>query len=332
MNMNRRSLFGLAAASALGPPALPRIASAQSGAWPTRGSIRLVAQFPPGGLVDTVSRLMAPALSQALGQTVVVENRAGAGGVIGTDFVAKQPADGYTLLVSHASVHVFSAATMPTLPFNPVTDFTHMGMLVEASNVLLVRSQSPYTTLDQYLTAARMRPVRYGSSGIGSAPHLLGAMLTGAANAPNLDHVPYRGSAPAMQDLMANQIESLIDPITTNVQLLKDGVLRALAVSTPQRLPAFPNIPTFAELGYPKLTSAQWLGLSAPKNLPAPITERLTALIPQLMARPELMTRFEELQTLPRNPPPLGAAFTGIINEQITEWTAVARQYNIVVT
>jgi tripartite-type tricarboxylate transporter receptor subunit TctC len=283
--MNRRSILRLTAAAALAPLALPRVASAQSGAWPTRGSIRLVAQFPPGGLVDTVSRLMAPALSQALGQTVVVENRAGAGGVIGTDFVAKQPADGYTLLVSHASVHVFSTATMPTLPFHPINDFTHMGMLVEASNVLLVRANSPFQTLDQYLTAARTRPVRYGSSGIGSAPHLLGAMLTGAANAPNLDHVPYRGSAPAMQDLMANQIESLIDPITTNVQLLKDGVLRALAVSTPQRLPAFPNIPTFAELGYPKLTSAQWLGLSAPKNLPAPIAERLTALIPPDGAR-----------------------------------------------
>ncbi|WP_198369479.1 Bug family tripartite tricarboxylate transporter substrate binding protein [Roseomonas rosulenta] len=327
--MNRRSLLGLAAAGALGAP---RIAAAQSGAWPTRGSIRLVAQFPPGGLVDTVSRLMAPALSQALGQTVVVENRAGAGGVIGTDFVAKQPADGYTLLVSHASVHVFSAATMPTLPFNPVTDFTHMGLLVEASNVLLVRANSPYQTLDQYLTAARTRPVRYGSSGIGSAPHLLGAMLTGAANAPNLDHVPYRGSAPAMQDLMANQIESIIDPITTNVQLLKDGVLRALAISTPQRLAAFPNIPTFAELGYPRLTSAQWLGLSGPKNLPQPIVERLSALIPQLLARAELMTRFEELQTLPRTPTLLGNDFIATMNEQIGEWTAVARQFNIVVT
>ncbi|MBP0464950.1 tripartite tricarboxylate transporter substrate binding protein [Roseomonas sp. PWR1] len=330
--MNRRSILRLTAAGALAPLAMPRVASAQSGAWPTRGSIRLIAQFPPGGLVDTVSRLMAPALSQALSQTVVVENRAGAGGVIGTDFVAKQPADGYTLLVSHASVHVFSTATMPTLPFHPINDFTHMGMLVEASNVLLVKAESPYRTLDQYLTAARTRPVRYGSSGIGSAPHLLGAMLTGAANAPNLDHVPYRGSAPAMQDLMANQIESLIDPITTNVQLLKDGVLRALAVSTPQRLPAFPNIPTFAELGYPKLTSAQWLGLSAPKNLPAPIAERLTALIPTLLARPELMTRFEELQTLPRTPSLLGADFVRVMQEQITEWTAVARQYNIVVT
>ncbi|MBR0651651.1 tripartite tricarboxylate transporter substrate binding protein [Roseomonas terrae] len=326
--MNRRSVL-LAAAGAL---SAPRLAVAQAGAWPSRGSIRLVAQFPPGGLVDTIARLTAPILSQSLGQTVVVENRAGAGGVIGTDFVAKQPADGYTLLVSHASVHVFSAATMPTLPFHPVTDFTHLGMLVEASNVLLVKAESPYRTLDQYLTAARTRPVRYGSSGIGSAPHLLGAMLTGESGAINLDHVPYRGSAPAMQDLMANQIESFIDPITTNVQLMKDGVLRALAISTPERLPAFPDVPTFAELGFPKLTSAQWLGLSGPKNLPAPIVERLNALIPQLVARPELMVRFEELQTLPRNPPPMGADFTAIINQQIGDWTAVARQFNIVVT
>lgn len=326
--MNRRALLALAATGAVG---LPRIAAAQA-AWPTRGSIRLVAQFPPGGLVDTISRLMAPIISQSLGQTVVVENRAGAGGVIGTDFVAKQPADGYTLLVSHASVHVFSAATMPVLPFHPVNDFTHIGLMVEASNVLLVKADSPFRTLDQYIAAARTRPVRYGSSGIGSAPHLLGAMLTGETGVTNLDHVPYRGSAPAMQDLMANQIESFIDPITTNVQLMKDGVLRALAVSTPQRLPTFPNVPTFAELGFPKLTSAQWLGLSGPKNLPAPIVQRLSALIPQLVVRPDLMTRFEELQTLPRNPPPMGTDFTALINQQIGEWTAVARQFNIVVT
>ncbi len=323
--LNRRHLLGTAAAAL----AAPGIARAQGGAWPTRGSVRLVAQFPPGGLVDTIARLMAPSLGQALGQTVVVENRAGAGGVIGTDFVAKQPADGYTFLVSHASVQVFSTATMPTLPFDPISDFTHLGMLVEAPNVLLVRSSSPFQTLDQYLAAARTRPVRFGSSGIGSAPHLLGAMLSSEARAPDLDHVPYRGSAPAMQDLMANQIESMIDPITTNVQLLKDGSLRCLGVSSPQRLPAFPNIPTFAELGFPRLTSAQWLGLSAPKNLPAPIAERVSALIPQLLARPELRVRFEDLQTLPRNPPPLGPEFVAIMREQIAEWTAVARQFNI---
>ncbi|WBV44887.1 tripartite tricarboxylate transporter substrate binding protein [Pseudoroseomonas cervicalis] len=329
----RRRLLGLTAAAALVPLAAPRLARAQAaGAWPSRGSVRLLAQFPPGGLVDTVGRLMAPALSQALGQTVVVENRAGAGGVIGTDHVAKQPADGYTLLISHASVHVFSAATMPNLPFHPVDDFTHIGLLVEAANVLLVRADSPFRTLDDYIAAARRRPVRYGSSGIGSAPHLLGAMMSHEARVPDLEHVPYRGSAPAMQDLMAGQIESMFDPITTNVQMMKEGTLRCLGVSAPARLPAFPDVPTFAEQGFPQLTSAQWLGLSGPRNLPAPVVERLTGLIPALTARPELRQRLEELQTLPRDTPVLGADFTALMREQIASWTAVARQFNIVVT
>ena len=324
--MNRRQ-FLAAMATTLATPAL-----AQSGAWPSRGSIRLIAQFPPSGLVDTISRLMAPALSQALGQTVLVENRAGAGGVIGTDFVAKAPADGYTLLVSHASVHVFSTATMPNLPFDPVSDFTHMVQLVEATNVLLVKADSPYRTLQGYLAAARTRPVRFGSSGIGSAPHLLGAMLSGEARAPNLDHVPYRGSAPALQDLLAGSIESFIDPITTNVAMLRDGMLRCLGISAAARLPAFPNIPTFAEQGFPQLTSGQWLGLSGPKNLPAPVIERLTTLVPEILKQSTLATRFEDLQTMPRSPAPTGDAFTAIIRREIAEWTAVARQFNISVS
>jgi tripartite-type tricarboxylate transporter receptor subunit TctC len=329
--LQRRHLLGLTAGALAAPALLSSEARAQA-AWPSRGSIRLVAQFPPGGLVDTVARLMAPMLAQTLSQNVVVENRPGAGGLIGTDMVAKATPDGYTLLVSHASVHVFSTATRATMPFDPINDFTHMIQLVEAPNVLLVRANSPFQTLDQYVTAARTRPVRYGSSGIGSAPHLLGAMLSAEARAPNMDHIPYAGSAPAMQDLLANNIESMIDPITTNVQQMRDGSLRALGVSSQQRLPAFPNVPTFAEQGFPKLTSAQWLGLSAPKNLPAPIVERLLAVVPPMLQRPELMTRFSDLQTLPRNPPPTTDAFVGIIREEITAWTAVARQFNIVVT
>jgi tripartite-type tricarboxylate transporter receptor subunit TctC len=324
--LRRRHLLGLTTAAL----AAPSLALAQ-GAWPNR-SIRLVAQFPPGGLVDTVSRLIAPHMAQLLGVGVVVENRAGAGGVIGTDVVAKAAPDGYTLLMSHASVHVFATATRPTLPFDPITDFTHMVHLVEAPNVILVRSNSPFQTLDQYVTAARTRAVRFGSSGIGSAPHLLGAMLSSEARAPQLDHIPYAGSAPAMQDLLANNIESMIDPITTNVQQLREGSLRALAVSTPQRLPAFPNVPTFAELGFPKLTSAQWLGLSAPKNLPAPIAERLTAIMPGIIARPDIMARLTDLQTLPRTPAhPAGADFVAVIRQEIADWTAVARRFNIVV-
>jgi tripartite-type tricarboxylate transporter receptor subunit TctC len=298
-------------------------------AWPTRGPVRLVAQFPPGGLVDTVSRLMAPHLSQALGQTVVVENRAGAGGLIGTDYVSKQPADGYTLLVSHASVHVYATATRKVMPFDPVNDFSHMGMLVEAPMVLLVRAQSPFQTLEQYLTAAKTRPVRYGSSGIGSANHLFGEMLKIEGKAPQHDHIPYQGSAPAMQDMLGGQIDSLLDPITTNVAQLKAGSLRALAVSTPNRLPALPNIPTFAELGFPKLTGSQWLGLSAPKGLPAPVLARLTALIPEILAKPDIVARLEDIQTLPRKNPVVGTDFVQLINGQIDTWRSVAKLANV---
>lgn len=322
--MKRRDLLA-AGASMLAAPAYLRAQSA----WPTRGPVKLVAQFPPGGLVDTVSRLMAPHLSQGLGQTVIVENRAGAGGLVGTDYVSKQPADGYTLLVSHASVHVYATATRKVMPFDPVNDFSHLGMLVEAPMVLLVRAQSPFQTLEQYLTAAKTRPVRYGSSGIGSANHLVGEMLKIEGKAPQHDHIPYQGSAPAMQDLLGGQIDSVLDPITTNVTQLKAGSLRALAVSTPHRLSALPNIPTFAELGFPKLTGSQWLGLSAPKNLPSPIVARLTALIPEILAKPDIAARLEEIQTLPRKNAVMGSEFVKLINGQIETWRAVAKLANV---
>ena len=324
--MKRRQLLAAAGASLLYAPAL---VAAQGSSWPARGPIKLVAQFPPGGLVDVVSRLMAPHLSQALGQSVVVENRPGAGGLIGTDYVAKQPGDGYTLLVSHAAVHVYASATRRTMPFDAVGDFTHMGLLVEAPMVLVVRAQSPFQTLDQYVEAARSKPVRYGTSGIGSANHLYGELLKIEGKAPQHDHVPYQGSAPAMQDLLGGQIDSVFDPITTNVATLKAGSLRALAVSTPRRLPALPQIPTFAELGYAKLTGSQWLGLSAPKGLPAPIAQRLAALIPEVLARPDVMARLEDLQTLPRTPTLLGDDFVQLVRTQIDAWRTVARSANV---
>jgi tripartite-type tricarboxylate transporter receptor subunit TctC len=326
--LQRRHLLGLTAAT-IGGLAAPSLVRAQT-AWPNR-SIRLVAQFPPGGLVDTVARLMAPMMAQALGQSVVVENRAGAGGIIGTDVVAKGPgrwlyaAGQPCLRPCLFDRDAAGAALRPDQRLHP-----HAAAGGGAEHHPGAR-RFPYQTLDQLVTAARTRPVRFGSSGIGSAPHLLGAMLSSEARAPNLDHIPYAGSAPAMQDLLARNIESMVDPITTNVQQMRDGSLKALAVSAPQRLAAFPDVPTFAELGFPKLTSAQWLGLSAPKGLPAPIVERLTTITPAILARPELMARFTDIQTMPRNPPPTGDAFVSIIRREITEWTVVARQFNIVV-
>jgi tripartite-type tricarboxylate transporter receptor subunit TctC len=325
--MKRRDLLlAGAAASSLAAPAW---VAAQSPAWPTRGPVRLVCQYPPGGLVDTVARLMAPHLQSALGQTVVVDNRAGAGGLIGTDWASKQAADGYTLLVSHASVHIYATATRKTMPFDPVDDFTHMAMLVEAPMMLIVRGNSPYTTLAQYVEAAKSKPVRYGSSGIGSANHLFGELLKIDGNAKEHDHVPYQGSAPAMQDLMGGQIDGVFDPVTTNVAQLKAGSLRALGVSTPARLPAFPNIPTFAEQGFPSLAGSQWLGLSAPKGLPAPIAQRLTALVPEILAKADIAQRLSDLQTLPRKDPVTGDEFVKLIKSQITNWTAVAKRAKV---
>lgn len=323
--MKRRELL----AAGLAALATPAWVNAQNSAWPARGPIKLAVQYPPGGLVDTVARLMAPHLSQALGQAVVIDNRAGAGGLIGTEYVSRQAADGYTLLVSHASVHIFATATRNTMPFDPVNDFTHMGLLVEAPMVLLVRPNSPYQTLGQYIAAARSKPVRFGTSGIGSANHLYGELLKMEGSAPQHDHVPYQGSAPAMQDLLGGQIDSVFDPVTTNVNQLKAGSLRALAVSTPSRLPALPNIPTFAELGFPSLTGSQWLGLSAPKNLPAPIAQRLTALIPEILAKPDIMGRLDELQTLPRRNPVVGDEFVKLIRSQIGTWSGVAKRAKV---
>lgn len=325
--MKRRQLLSAGVAGVAGF-ATPWV-HAQSTAWPTRGPVRLICQYPPGGLVDTIARLMAPHLSQALSQTVVVENRAGAGGLVGTEYASRLPADGYSLLVSHASVHVYATATRRSMPFDPVADFTHMGMLVEAPMLLLVRANSPYQTLAQYVNAAKTKVLRYGSSGIGSANHLFGELLKIDGNATDHDHVPYQGSAPAMQDLMGGQIDGVFDPVTTNVAQLKAGSLRALAVSTPQRLSALPNIPTFAEQGLPSLTGSQWLGLSAPKNLPAPIAQRLTALIPEILAKPDIASRLEDIQTLARKTPVVGDDFVKLIQSQITTWTAVAKRAKV---
>lgn len=330
--MLRRHL--LAATSGLALPALApgRRADAQGVAWPARGPIRLVATFPPGGFVDTMTRLIAPVLGGAVGQTVVVENRAGAAGVVGTDYVAKQPADGYTFLMTHAVVFVYAVATLPSVPFDPVGDFTHLGMLVDAPVILMVRAASPFRTLGDLLAAARTRPVRYATSGPGSQPHMMGAMLTSLAGVPQFEHAPYTGSAPGLRDLLGGHIESMFDPITTNVQALRDGSLRALAVSTARRLDALPDIPTFAEQGFPDLVQGQWIGLSAPKNLPAPIATRMMEVIPRLVANPTVLERAQALVTLPRDPTPVGADFVNVIRQELEVARTVARRFNIMGT
>ena len=316
--MQRRHLLA-AGASLLAAPA-----SAQP------RSIRFVAGFPAGGLADVVARLVAGPLGEALGAPMVVENRTGASGTIAADAVAKAAPDGLTLAVSHAIPFGFAPGVLPALPYDPVADFVHLGMLAEAPTVMVVNGRSSFRTLPELLSAARTRPVRYGSSGVGSAEHIMGAVVARESGATNLDHVPYRGTPPALQDLLAGQVDAINAPITTLVAQLRDGSLRALAVSTERRLPAFPDVPTLAELGYGRATMTQWIGVSAPRGLPDAIAARIAAAIPAVVARPEIASRLEELASAPRQPLLVGPAFQGFVAEFRDRWVAIARAESIV--
>jgi tripartite-type tricarboxylate transporter receptor subunit TctC len=337
MHRRRRHLLGLAAAApTLAPAALARAQGSSQGSsqggdgWPGRQPIRLIVTFPPGGLADTVSRLVTPAMGAALGQSILIENRAGAGGTIGADMAAKAAPDGYTLVVSHASPHGIAPGIYPALPYDPVGDFSHLAMLCDTGNALMVPAASPYRTLGDYLEAAKGGGgLRYGSSGVGSITHLMGEVLAQEAGLPRLEHVPYRGSAPALQDMLAGRIESLFDPLTTYVAMLKDGTLRALAVSTPGRSPALPAVPTFAELGLPRLTCTTWIGVSGPKGLPEATAARLTEAAVGAVARPDLRARLADLASHPPPLPLTGAAYAGMIGGYVREWTGVARSAGI---
>ena len=189
----------------------------------------------------------------------------------------------------------------------------------------------PLPGMNEIVAAAKSgRGVRYGSSGIGSITHLMGEVLAKEAGLTKLDHVPYRGSAPALQDMLAGQIESLFDPLTTYVGMLKDGTLRALAVSTPGRVPAVPNVPTFAELGLRRLTCTTWIGISGPKGLPAPIAAKLTEVTVAAMANPAIRQTLADLASYPPAQPLVGPAFASYIADYVKEWTAVAKAAGIV--
>jgi tripartite-type tricarboxylate transporter receptor subunit TctC len=321
--MQRRLLLAAPALLALAP-------AARAQSWPGRQPIRLIAGFPAGGLADAIGRLFAAPLGEALGTSVVVENRAGASGTIGADAVAKAAPDGLTLAVSHAIPFGFAPGVLPSVPYDPVADFTHVALLAEAPTVSVVRANSPFASMAALLAAARTRPVRYGTSGVGSAEHITGALLARATGAAQLDHIPYRGTPPALQDLLAGQIDMLNAPITTLVGQLRDGTLRLLATSSEARVPGFPDAPTLAELGAPAATHTQWIGLSGPRGLPAAVVERLMAAIPPIAASEAVRARLAEFASAPRQPAPMGAEFARFVAAFRDHWVAMARAEAIV--
>ncbi len=324
MKLTRRTVL-TASAAILAAPAVQA-----SPGWPTKGAIKLIATFPPGGTADTISRILAPKLSAALGTQVIVENKPGAGGTIGSDLCAKAPADGYTLVISHASPLGIAPGIYPKLPYDVVKDFTHVTLIGHTPNVLIVPADSPYKTLADYIADAKAKPdqIAFGSSGIGSNTHLMGEQLSGLAGI-KLKHVPYRGSAPSLQDMLAGAIPTMFDPITTNVPHINAGKVRLLAISSEKRIERYPNAPTFAEQGFPQMTASTWVGVSGPKGMAPEVVTRLYDELQKAYKAPDVQERFKEVVLLPGDKPMSPAEYTKFVGDFAEIWEAVSKTAGI---
>lgn len=263
--------------------------------YPTR-TIRLVVPFPPGGPTDIVARPLAQALSAALGQQVVVDNRGGAGGNIGAAAVAQAPADGYTLLLGTVGTHAINQSLYKKLPFDPGRDFTPVSLLASAPVVLVVHPAVPARSLREFLALAggQSDKLAFGSAGAGTPGHLSGAIFAEMAGI-SLLHVPYKGSAPAVADLLGQQIPAMFDPVQSPLPHIRAGKLRALAVSGARRSAVLPDVPTVAEAGVPGYEIGAWWALFAPAGLPPAVLERLQAETARAMQSPQMRERLGEL-------------------------------------
>lgn len=270
--LNRRHMLG-ATAGILGSAVLP--GWAQTGRYPNR-PITLVVPFTPGGSVDISGRAIAERLGKVLGQTIVVENRGGAGGAIGTTHVAKAAPDGYTLIVTSQTTHAVNPAVSPKLPYNAETDFAPITLVDRLANVLLVNSALPVRTFDEFVAYVRANPDKwnYASSGNGSVAHLSMELLK-AKLGLSIVHVPYKGAGVALNDLLSGHVQMTWNNLTSNLSNILNGKLRALAVASPQRVAQLPSVPTFAELKVPELNHTSWTGLAAPAGTPDAIVSQL---------------------------------------------------------
>ena len=322
--MHRRSLF----AATLAAPALLRPAFAQTSGAPGIGSsrpIRLVVPFPPGGTVDILGRLAARELEAGLGQPVVVDNRAGAGGMIGSDNVAKSPPDGLHLVVSNIASHGVGPAVNRSMPYDPLRDFTHIGLIAAVPTALGVARDGKYETLAQFLTAARASAgaVKVGSSGNGTTGHAKTEMLSRMAGVELL-HVPYRGAAPAVLDVLAGQTDGIMAAVA---DIGRNDRLRLLAITSAERAARWPNVPTFAELQFPGLVANNWFGLSGPAGMDPAVAARINAALVRGLNTPAMAERLAELGTGPNQM--TVADYTGLVAAELPRWAQIVREANI---
>jgi len=295
--------------------------------FPTRG-LRIIVPFPPGGSTDLLARRLADKLTASLGQTVLVENRPGAGGTTGADLVAKSPPDGHTLLMGVTGSNAIAASLFPNLPYDPVRSFAPLSRLVSAPLVLVVNPAHPARDVAGYIAAARATPgaLTYATPGNGTSMHLTGVMF-GLAAGVELQHVPYRGSAQAMTDLISGQVQSAFADILVALPMIRAAQLRALAVTSATRHPLLPEVPTMQEAGLAGFVAASWQGLFAPAGTPAPVLERLHAEVARAMALPEVRDSFAAQGFVVESTTP--AEFGPFIAAEVAKWAAVVRAGNV---
>ena len=319
----RNHLAMLTCAGAAAVALSPAIAAETASAYPTK-PIKIVVPFPPGGTTDTLIRIVAPRLQQALGQPVVIENKGGAAATLGADFVAKSAPDGYTLLVG-AAHHTIAQSVFPKLPYQFGTDLAPIGMLALVPNVVVVNAAVPARSVQEFVALTKASPDKYNyaSAGPGSAHHLIGEMFkleTGA----KLAHIPYKGSGPAVGDLLGGQVSSMFDTVTSALPHIKSGKTRALAVTTARRSSALPDVPTLAEAGLPGFDVGTWFGLMAPAATPTPILAKLNAQVATILKDPAVHKQLldQGIEPLPGTPAEMKAR----IDKELKEFASLARR------
>lgn len=292
----RRFFFAFALSLAAATVALP--APAESAAWPTK-PIRLVVGYAAGGATDVVARLVAVKMGEQLGQPVMVDNRAGANSNLGAELVARSAPDGYTLYV-YTIANTINATLYPKLAYDPVKDFELVGLMAKIPNILVVNPRLPIQSPADYLRYAKSSKdgITFASSGAGSSIHLSGEMFKMQSGA-NMLHVAYKGSAPAITDLIGGQVDSMFDNTPSALPHVQAGKLRAIAITSAQRSPLLPDVPTLAESGYPGFDVQSWFALAAPAGTPRPVIDRLNAALGKSLAAPDVRQRLQDLAATP---------------------------------